>query len=435
MVKVAAFDMDDTIIKPSSGKVFATDDPKDFAFVHKNVPTYLHDLHERGFLVVLVSNQSGVARGGVFNAKKAAALQEKIVIVSKQLEVPLVAYIATREDRWRKPNTALWGLMQEGIEAVAGLPAGTPIDCNRYAFYVGDAAGREGLTLANRKKDFSCSDRKFAHNLAIPFLTPEQFFLAPTPERLFVDENEEAAAGVGSVLSQRYLAEVASQEKLFSWDGPSPSELRALPTSYAGLMVQCTRSNGTTTSTTLPNPPQFARPGTQELVLFIGFPSCGKTTFYRRFFEPYGYVHVNADTLKSKAKCVSATATAWAAGKSVVVDNTNPTAADRQLYTAVVTRHQSGKGGSGSRCEPVPIRAIVFTHSLHMASHLNRLRARLGLAAALPAVAYNVFRSKYTPLTAADLKTEGFEEMVEIPPVADFSGLPAAARKEFFVLS
>ena len=43
---------------------------------------------------------------------------------------------------------------------------GTP----KYTFYCGDAAGRIG--------DFSDSDKEFAKNAGIPFITPEEIFPA-----------------------------------------------------------------------------------------------------------------------------------------------------------------------------------------------------------------------------------------------------------------
>jgi len=45
----------------------------------------------------------------------------------------------------------------------------------------------------------------------------------------------------------------------------------------------------------------------------------GKTTLYKRHFEPAGYEHINQDTLKTKAKCLNAVEAALKAGRSVVV--------------------------------------------------------------------------------------------------------------------
>ena len=45
------------------------------------------------------------------------------------------------------------------------------------SFYVGDAAGRLKDYKKGAKKDFSCSDRKFAMNLKLDFFTPEEYFL------------------------------------------------------------------------------------------------------------------------------------------------------------------------------------------------------------------------------------------------------------------
>lgn len=51
------------------------------------------------------------------------------------------------------------------------------------SFYVGDAAGRLKNWEPNGKRDFSASDRKFAANLKLKFLTPEQHFLGQKPTK------------------------------------------------------------------------------------------------------------------------------------------------------------------------------------------------------------------------------------------------------------
>ena len=56
-----------------------------------------------------------------------------------------------------------------------------------------------------------------------------------------------------------------------------------------------------------------------ELVLFVGYPSMGKSRLYRKYFGPAGYEHINQDLLGSKAKCTKATEEALAKGKSCVI--------------------------------------------------------------------------------------------------------------------
>ena len=120
------------------------------------------------------------------------------------------------------------------------------------------------------KKDFSCSDRKFAHNIGLPFHTPEEFFLGEP-------------AGL-SPYSPLCLVSHCPRAALFQWGTIDPKSVMNAP--GAPIMVT-------------PSP-------TQELVIFVGLPASGKSTFARKHFVPAGYVHVNQDTLKTKEKCFKA---------------------------------------------------------------------------------------------------------------------------------
>lgn len=42
----------------------------------------------------------------------------------------------------------------------------------------------------------------------------------------------------------------------------------------------------------------------QELVVMVGVPASGKSTFSKQYFQPNGYVSVNRDTLGTVEKCL-----------------------------------------------------------------------------------------------------------------------------------
>jgi bifunctional polynucleotide phosphatase/kinase len=95
----------------------------------------------------------------------------------------------------------------------------------------------------------------------------------------------------------------------------------------------------------------------RELILFVGYPCLGKSSFYRRHFQPIGYKHVNQDTLKTRDKCIKAVEQALGTGESCVVgefclifsgfpfivplcnaDNTNRDVKTRKYYVDVARR-------------------------------------------------------------------------------------------------
>ena len=68
-----------------------------------------------------------------------------------------------------------------------------------------------------------------------------------------------------------------------------------------------------------------------EAVIFVGVQGAGKSTFYReRFFDTH--VRINLDMLRTRRREQLLLTACLEAGQSFVVDNTNPTAADRARY-------------------------------------------------------------------------------------------------------
>jgi predicted kinase len=68
------------------------------------------------------------------------------------------------------------------------------------------------------------------------------------------------------------------------------------------------------------------------MIVFIGIQASGKTTFYEDLLACHGFVHINLDTLHTRAKEAKALQECFESGRSFVVDNTNPQKVDRQRY-------------------------------------------------------------------------------------------------------
>lgn len=194
------------------------------------------------------------------------------------------------------------------------------------SFYVGDAAGRP--------KDHSNTDRLFAINGNLEFFTPEQYFdhrkekLPPLPERPWLI-NE------------------------------------------TGQIEEPIRSK------------------TQEVVIAIGAPGSGKSSYLQRNYPDWvspkknrpEYRIVSQDIEGTKAKTVRLMKEYLGAGYSVVVDNTNPDQASREPYLKAAEQYD------------VPVHYLYFNLDPALSRHLNFYRESKG-DKRVPEVAYRVFEKK-----------------------------------------
>lgn len=334
--KAAGFDIDFTVIKTASGRKFATG-ATDWEWWDTKVPDKLRQLDKEGYRIIFITNQAGIEKLKV----KPEEIQRKVEAIIKELDIPVLTFVCTGENQYRKPSTLMWEHWENKCNQ--------GVKVNRSeCIYVGDAAGRAKEWAPGKPKDFSCSDRKFAANLGIEFKTPEEFFLGEKPakfEWLSMDP-------------QKFLNKASSTEKK-EYHSKSP-----------------------------------------EMVIMVGAPATGKSTFRKRYLEPHGYVAVNRDTMGTMQKCLKAATEALKSGKSVVADNTNPSVAGRKEFIDCAKNNG------------VPCRCFVMDTPIELAHHLNYFRQTQtkGEVRRIPDVGYNVYKKNFE----APTKAEGFSEILTI---------------------
>ncbi|XP_059806733.1 bifunctional polynucleotide phosphatase/kinase isoform X1 [Hypanus sabinus] len=338
--KFAGFDIDGTIITTKSGKVFPTG-VDDWRILYPEIPKRLKQLFQDGYKLVFFTNQRGISRGKLHPQD----FQRKVEAVISKLGVPVQVYVSTGLGFYRKPLLGMLDhLRKQGNDRVE-------IDLDK-CLYVGDAAGRPpDWAPGRKKKDFSCSDRLFALNAGIPFNTPEEFFLGWKPATFRLPEFDPRKMQTG----------------LPQYEPPS-----------APLTV----------------------PGS-ELIVAVGFPGSGKSTFIRDFLVTEGYVYANRDTLGSWQKCVSVCEAALGKGKRAVVDNTNLDLESRSRYTEC------------ARKAGVPCRCFLFTTSFEHSKHNIRFREMTYTGdghAPVNEVVMNSSRKRYAEPTLS----EGFSAILRI---------------------
>ncbi len=326
--KIAAFDIDGTIITTKSGNVFPKNGD-DWKFMFDNIPLKLRELYSDGYKIVFMSNQ----------AKKDSihVIKEKINKIIRNINIPIQVFIATKYDYNRKPFTGMWELLleQSSDRDLSRTLLSSSIKVNLdSSFYVGDAAGRPG--------DFSCSDRKFARNIGITFHTPEEFFCNKSPEK-------------------------------FDWSTPNLLQDK----------IQVKLSDA------------------QEIILLIGPPASGKSTFCKQFTN---YIRINRDELKTKEKCHKV---AKNINKSIIIDNTNSSIEDRSFYIKLAKEKN------------IPIRCYWLQTSPEITQHLNLVRSIVteGKVKYISSIVYRIYNKRFEEPTI----TEGFTEINKIEFIPSFN--------------
>ncbi|KAB8230697.1 putative DNA 3'-phosphatase Tpp1 [Aspergillus alliaceus] len=340
--KVAAFDLDSTLVSTASGNTFPRNS-SDWKWWHDTVPARLKQLSADGYHVIVVSNQKKISlqkemKGGRTDSKSLTNFKERAAAVMRQLDIPLSVYAATLDDGYRKPRIGMWKEFLDDYDFDV-----TGVDLSNSIF-VGDAAGRPN--------DHSQVDRGFAINVGVPFKTPEEFFLNAAPEPLV--------------------------------EPFDPS-----------LYLQSDHTDDAS--------PPFSRQSGLELVIFCGSPGAGKSTFYWDYLKPLGYERVNQDILKTRPKCIKVAKEHLAAGRSVVVDNTNADPETRSQWINVAKEYN------------IPIRCVYFSASPTLCRHNNAVRAanqslNPESRALLPGIAFGDYGRRFKE----PMMSEGFKDIIRV---------------------
>jgi bifunctional polynucleotide phosphatase/kinase len=371
-IRVASFDLDDTLIfRPNHRQA----DQK-WKLIDPELPDKIAELVLNKYLIVVFTNQAGMSVTKNFNKKKWKKEINNLanVLFTKTKEKYYFAvYAAKKYDLYRKPNIGLWDQMKIDLEEMFNV---NKVRISKKSFYCGDAAGRtmpsyyKKLNYPSSKTgDFSDTDRKFALNIGINFLTPEDLLLENSPEIPYK---------LSGIDPKKYLQEIEN------------------------------------------NPEYNFEPRKKEMIIMIASQGSGKTEFVKKYILPHKYVHISMDICKNKNKCIKKTKEAMDNDKSVVIDNTNPDILSRMLYTSLAKEYGYKH-----------IRAIILDTNYELAKHLNNVRHVYsnGIIPKVTSIAYNIFKKNYVK----PLKSEHFDKIETVNFSFDTNKLEDKLWKKIFM--
>ena len=146
--KIAAFDMDHTLTY-AERHLFPREETD--VYLLPNRKKKLEQLYKDGYQLLLFTNQYSKSK------KEKLKRVNRVKTFLNKLDLPMIAYIATDKNNYRKPDIGAWQhfLSTRSKEITE-------------SFFCGDAIGRP--------QDWSDSDKQFAINAKLKLIEPEKFF-------------------------------------------------------------------------------------------------------------------------------------------------------------------------------------------------------------------------------------------------------------------
>lgn len=334
--KIASFDLDGTLITTISGKVFPID-TNDWKLLFPNIESTLKKYLDEEFKIVIFTNQAGIGRKKI-SSRDFQAKAERIV---KAINLPIQMFVATESNKYRKPVVGMWEYMSQEKNGNIDIDMSS-------SFYCGDAAGRAANWAPKKKKDFACTDYLFALNLNLKFFTPEEIFLkekAPEFSNLPSFKPREAYQGAQG----RKVPDILHDKK--------------------------------------------------QVIVMVGSQGSGKSSFVSTHLKPLHYTIVNRDSLGSWQKCLAVMKSGLEAGKSVVVDNTNPDKESRKRFI------------EEAKSQRVRCIAVHMNISKEHARHNIKYRELTDTShVPIPDIIINSYFTKYQ----APQPEEGFDQVIDV---------------------
>ncbi|KAJ8325045.1 DNA kinase/phosphatase Pnk1 [Batrachochytrium dendrobatidis] len=374
--KIAAFDFDGTLAGVNGSYVF----PKhgdDWRWFCPSVPATLRLLHNLGYRIVIFSNQSGildqpktskkglnqtvVAKDAIFKGRVENVV--KSLTETDTLHIPLTFIAATSKDFFRKPCPGMWHYYIQEVYTSDDLASLSDADL-ALSFYCGDAAGRTRSNWHStlpHPKDHSDCDHKFALNIPLRFIVPEVLFSSKSSIALNECLESKTNDKLNDVLDK--LESIAGFKPI-PWPEFNPNLFTSLTDSSQTLAKVVETITNRVTFTPEMNPPFQS---SVNLIICVGSPASGKSSFVTTYLTPLGITHINQDTLGTKNKCLKVLSEAIGSGKSVVVDNTNPDKTTRKAFI------QAAKESAGTECM-VHVIALYFDTEMELCRHNNAYR-------------------------------------------------------------
>ena len=368
-VRVASFDLDDTLIyRPMK-------DSEEWKLLDPTADTILANLVDRRYIIVIFTNQSGMSKKDFDIAGWRKNMDQLYLKLVSKMKNPyyFAIYVAKTHDLYRKPNLGMWDKMKSDLKDRFGM---AKLRISTKSFFVGDAGGRINASIFKKKihpksnkGDFSDVDRKFALNIGIKYLTPEDIFMEDAPEM------EYQLKGFDPV---KFLKNVSVTQNNYLF-----------------------------------------QPRKKEMIILVGFPGSGKTEFFKKYIAPYEYVHINQDTCKTKVKCTSLTKSSLEEQKSVVIDNTNSDLLTRASYIKLAVDYGYKH-----------IRAIILDSNIDLAKHLNNVRHIYsgGEIPKINDIVYNIYKKNYREPS----KSERFDKIENVEFEFDIAKLDDPLWRKIF---